>query len=181
MAFIKARYFRPAAVLAGVIGLSGAAIALYWFDPTGSSFFPRCPLHALTGIHCPGCGGLRAVHALLHLQLFDALAWNPLLVLLLPLGGWHFASLILRPNPLPAKRADAKVARRWLILLVGFAIVRNLPWYPCSLLAPHANHRVEANEVASAPSGEPREGRRPNLETAAVDAIETAKIDDGPR
>ena len=37
-----------------------------------------CLLHTLTGYYCPGCGGTRAVHALLHLQLLRSFCYHPL-------------------------------------------------------------------------------------------------------
>lgn len=37
-----------------------------------------CLLHAFTGYYCPGCGGTRAVYALLHLQLWRSFCYHPL-------------------------------------------------------------------------------------------------------
>lgn len=37
-----------------------------------------CPFRLLTGIPCPGCGGLRAAKALLHGEVLQALYINPL-------------------------------------------------------------------------------------------------------
>jgi hypothetical protein len=52
------------------------ALALLWrFEPQGQIFFPRCTFHQVTGLLCPGCGGLRATHALLHGELLAA--WRP--------------------------------------------------------------------------------------------------------
>ena len=51
-----------------VIGLAifvGIAL-LAWLDPTTSGVFPPCPIHAITGLHCPGCGSLRPTHQLLN-------------------------------------------------------------------------------------------------------------------
>ena len=65
---------------------SGAAAALailYFFDPSTSAIFPPCPTNALTKLHCPGCGTLRAMHALLHGDVKEALSQNILAVILL--------------------------------------------------------------------------------------------------
>ncbi len=70
------------------LGLGGAlvgAITLYSNDPTTSALFPPCPVFALTGLMCPGCGTLRALHALMHGDIGRAWAFNPLLVVTLPL------------------------------------------------------------------------------------------------
>lgn len=43
-----------------------------------------CPFHTLSGWPCPGCGMVRAVVALLHLDLDRALHYHPFSVLILP-------------------------------------------------------------------------------------------------
>jgi len=63
-----------------------AGVMLYRFPPAQYSFYPECPLHRLFGIQCPGCGATRALAALLHLHLSDALHANALFVCLLPLA-----------------------------------------------------------------------------------------------
>lgn len=80
---------------AGILGLGalGAVALLYVFDPATSRFYPPCPLHALTGLDCPTCGGLRAAHLLLHGQIRAAFQLNPLLFVALPVAG----ILALRP------------------------------------------------------------------------------------
>ena len=62
----------------------GAAAVLFFFDPAVTAAFPACPLHALTGLDCPTCGGLRAAHLLLHGQFRAAFAMNPFLFFALP-------------------------------------------------------------------------------------------------
>src|SRR5262245_57309498 len=64
-----------------LIGGACAAVAalIYFYDPATSSFYPSCPLRALTGLLCPFCGGLRAAHALLHGRVVEAAALNPFL------------------------------------------------------------------------------------------------------
>ena len=39
--------------------------------------FPPCLFHLATGYYCPGCGGTRAVSALLHGQLLRSFAFHP--------------------------------------------------------------------------------------------------------
>jgi hypothetical protein len=68
---------RGTMVLGGAV--AAAAVLIYVSDPASASFYPTCPLRALTGWLCPLCGGLRAVHALLHGHVLEALTLNPFL------------------------------------------------------------------------------------------------------
>ena len=52
----------------------------YFFDPTNSGWFPRCPLKQLTGYECAGCGVQRSFHSLLHLRFVEAFRYNALFV-----------------------------------------------------------------------------------------------------
>src|SRR5690348_15182815 len=89
-------------LLWAVPGVFGAAIFLFWFDPSQSALYPLCYFHRLTGLWCPGCGSLRALHQLLHGNLSAALHYNALLVLSLPLIawlGWRFARGVIARQP----------------------------------------------------------------------------------
>jgi hypothetical protein len=57
-----------------------AAAALFYQYVRGRVSLPAlpCVFHALTGYYCPGCGGTRAVYALLHFQLLRAFLYHPL-------------------------------------------------------------------------------------------------------
>ena len=68
-------------------GLAGVVV-LYLFDPTTAGFYPICPLHQATGLECPGCGTLRALHALTHGHLAEAWRFNAFFITLLPVGLW---------------------------------------------------------------------------------------------
>ena len=101
---------------------------LYWFNPAEVYFFPKCPLHALTGLYCPGCGTTRAVHYLLHGKLSEAFAMNPLMVLALPV-------LVL----LFFRRGWAQ--KTWVpwaafIILLSYGVLRNINMWPFILLSP---------------------------------------------
>ena len=113
---------------------------LYRVAPTEDSFYPRCLFHTATGLHCPGCGTTRCLHALLHGQLRQAFAYNALVLLALPFllfwaARWGLAfprGTPLRARPLP----------RWayVVLLgavLGFWVLRNLNVPPFDGLAPH--------------------------------------------
>ena len=65
-------------------GVGAATLLVAAIDPNEKGHYPTCPLLALTGIYCPFCGGLRAVHDLAHLDLAGALDRNPLAVIALP-------------------------------------------------------------------------------------------------
>jgi hypothetical protein len=116
-----------------------AAAVLYAFNPAVYSFYPRCLFHATTGLHCPGCGALRGAHEFLHGHWLTALRLNAFVFALLPgmLALWLARrwrrGQRLRPSPLTLSAAQAA----WcLAALLGFGILRNLPFYPFTLLAP---------------------------------------------
>lgn len=116
-----------------------ALFVLFVFNPANSSFYVPCPFHRLTGLYCPGCGSLRAIHQLLHGNLLAAFALNPLMVLSLPFLGYWFVScgvLALRKRPLVSVIIPSFWI--WLILLIIllFWILRNITLYPFALLAP---------------------------------------------
>jgi hypothetical protein len=51
----------------------------YFFNPTVSNFFPKCPFYIMTGLFCPGCGSQRAIHDMMHLNIFEAINHNALM------------------------------------------------------------------------------------------------------
>lgn len=71
------------------LGIAGAALRLR--DPHVSHSWGVCPLYALTGVYCPGCGGLRGVNDLTHGHLGAAASSNLLLVLAVPFAAYFFA------------------------------------------------------------------------------------------
>jgi hypothetical protein len=114
-------------VLAGLLAV--AAVLLFAYDPTCSTFFPPCPFHWLTGLNCPGCGSLRATHSLLHGHLGEAFGFNPLLVLSIPFLG----ALVLRGS----WAYNAWVPWMAFGVLLAYGVLRNIPVWPLVLLAPH--------------------------------------------
>src|SRR5580704_5941185 len=109
------------------------------FDPATSGLFPPCPLHYFTGLYCPGCGSLRALHQLLHGNLRAAWAMNPLTIVLLPFLSYGLISSVLfeiRGRGLPQPFLRAAWIRALCVVIVLFGILRNLPLHPFDWLAP---------------------------------------------
>ncbi|PSJ27296.1 hypothetical protein B7P34_18355 [Streptosporangium nondiastaticum] len=71
---------RIAAPLGVAGGLAAAAGYVAAVDPNRPGRYPACPLLRCTGLYCPGCGGLRGLHALTHGDLPGALGANALAV-----------------------------------------------------------------------------------------------------
>lgn len=125
--------------LAGVAGMSGAAFVAGYFDPSTAGFFPVCPLFALTGLACPGCGMTRGLHALLHGDVLTALDYNLILPGILFFFGYLFVSLILiavRGRGLNFKIFTPLVLWGFFGFAFVFTILRNLPYYPFNILYP---------------------------------------------
>lgn len=132
---------RGALLAFAAVGAAAGVFLLAAVPPTADSYYPRCHLHTLTGLHCPGCGTTRALHAALNGRLLQSLAYNALVVVVLPVVGWALVRSLRawvadRPAPPLTRRVD-----RWLWalagLMVAFAVARNLPWFPFTVLAPH--------------------------------------------
>lgn len=60
-------------ILAGIF-----IILLYLTDTDLRELVPPCTFHKITGFYCPGCGGTRAVHALLHGRILTSLKYHPI-------------------------------------------------------------------------------------------------------
>jgi len=126
-----------AALFIAAVGL----VLLRAFDPARSWIFPPCPVHYLTGCYFPGCGSLRAIHALLHGDVHRAWAMNPLTIVLLPFVAYGLFSEILvglRGRGLPQPRLSSSAIYALGCMIVLFGVIRNLPLVPFSLLAPGA-------------------------------------------
>lgn len=125
-------------VIYGLAALGGAAaiLALYRFNPVTSRFYPQCLLHSFTGLHCPGCGALRAAHALLHGHFRAAVAFNPLFVLLAPIGAGFCLVNRLRDKNWTASRIAPGLIWGLFAIIVLYAIARNIPFAPFTSLVP---------------------------------------------
>jgi hypothetical protein len=114
------------AVLVGIAFLSTTAI-LFFFDPSQHGFYPVCLLHATTGLQCPGCGSLRALHQLLHGNVVAAFKFNPLMVLAVPTAIIMALRLVVLKWRGQCARLEVPAVCVWGIvaLLIIFTLVRN--------------------------------------------------------
>ena len=107
-----------------VIGLVLAALLVALFPPTSSSFYPPCLLKSVTGLSCPGCGGLRALNAVVSGNFYEAHVLNPLVMLII---AYSLVRLVEGPRRFLAG-LEQKASYNWalILFLLGFTIVRNL-------------------------------------------------------
>ena len=116
----------PLATLAvGATALTTLAVR----DPEQPGHYPVCPFHAMTGLWCPGCGSLRAIHALAHGDLATALHRNVLVLpalayLAVAWVGWLAHSL---GKPRSSRVTPPSALWCVLVVVVAFAVLRNLP------------------------------------------------------
>ena len=111
---------------------AGATVAIGMLavvDPNQPGHYPTCPFLALTGLYCPGCGSLRAIHDLAHGDLVGALARNPLAVVAvvgLLAGYFVWTRRLWRAEP------RTWAAPAWLLygllgMVIAFWVLRNVP------------------------------------------------------
>ncbi len=109
----------------------------------GSGKTPPCLFYQFTGLHCVGCGAGRCFLALFHFRFYAAFRAQPLLFLSLPLLCYLalkfylefvFGKVIL---PFPKIRNRA-VGITVAVVVLGYWILRNIPYPPFSYLAPTA-------------------------------------------
>ncbi|MEU3314008.1 DUF2752 domain-containing protein [Streptomyces sp. NPDC048387] len=124
---------RARRLAAPVLTLAGAVAAFAYVgavDPNEPGHYPVCPLFRLTGVLCPGCGGLRSAHAFARGDLVAALGDNAVAVA----GYLVFAAFTalwlvraFRGGPVP--RIALRPGWWWATgtLVLGFSIIRNLP------------------------------------------------------
>ncbi|HQZ95673.1 MAG TPA: DUF2752 domain-containing protein [Pyrinomonadaceae bacterium] len=129
---------RIVAGLGAVVMVAGSGAVAY-FDPAKASLFPVCPLFALTGCACPGCGLTRGFHALFRGDIITALDFNALIPLWALICGWVTVSLVLlaiRGRGLYMWPTRPKFMYAFMVVLVTFGVLRNIPAWPLTILFP---------------------------------------------
>ncbi|MFF1375390.1 DUF2752 domain-containing protein [Streptomyces sp. NPDC058308] len=124
---VLTRLLVPAGLLASVAAAFAYVGAV---DPNEPGHYPACPLLRLTGVYCPGCGGLRSAHAFIHGDFAAALGANALAVA----GYVLFAALwtvwvvrTVRGRPVRIELGPVQLWGAGLLAAI-FTLVRNLPF-----------------------------------------------------
>ncbi len=101
--------------------------------------FP-CMFYKVLHLYCPGCGAGRAATALVHLDLLTAMRQNILFVIFcLPCAYYClkvYVAFVFGKDVIPWWDAPAPVYTAIGVIFVLFWILRNLPFFPFTLLAP---------------------------------------------
>jgi hypothetical protein len=133
---------RQARILHAVITLAALPGILIFsnFNPSVSRFYPPCLFHSLTGLYCPGCGMTRALFQLIHGHFIAAIHYNIFIVITTPLLAYVYFSMVAyaltgrRPR---GSKAHPVLIAVFMALVITFWILRNIPAYPFTWLAPH--------------------------------------------
>ena len=104
-------------------------------------YYPQCGFKKWSGYDCPGCGGLRATHALSHGRVVQAFRFHPGFVLSLPLVAYLIVIWIrewrrIGEMPVPLAHPECNRPLSWIaIIFLTFGVIRNIPIMPFSWLA----------------------------------------------
>ena len=127
-----------AAPLAVAAAAAGGCAVIWLADPTvPGGILPVCPTKALLGIDCPGCGSLRMIYSLLHLDVSSAVRYNALGVIAVLMLLWAYAAWVY--GRLAGRQVRSWQHLRWsapaaLILTLAWFVVRNLNFGPFAAL-----------------------------------------------
>lgn len=123
-------------LLAFVLVFGVTVIAV--FPPTDTPWYPKCTFKELTGFHCPGCGTARSLHALLNGRFLQAVVYNPFTVMALLYLIWEPINTgIARWRRRPKVPLATWAVWTFVLLMMVYGVLRNIPSPPFSSLAPH--------------------------------------------
>jgi hypothetical protein len=113
-------------------------VCIWLANPTvPGGILPVCPTKALLGIDCPGCGSLRMIYSLLHLDVTAALRYNAVALVAVLLLVWSFAAWTygrIAGRPVLSWQHLRWSAPAVLAVTLAWFVVRNLGFGPFSAL-----------------------------------------------
>ena len=104
---------------------AAAAVLLWRLLPVGLTAGRRmpCVFHMVTGFYCPGCGGTRAVAALLKGQLWRSFLYHPAVPYCAGIYLWFMVSHTLERAAGRRLRIGMRYRRRYLWILLGIVVI----------------------------------------------------------
>ncbi|MEV0619933.1 DUF2752 domain-containing protein [Nonomuraea sp. NPDC050404] len=116
----------------GVAAATGVVFAVVGtIDPNEPGHYPTCPFLWATGLYCPGCGTMRTIHALAHLDPVAALGLNPLAVVMVPFLLFWWGRWVVRAwqgRSRMTKLAHPAWLWAFIAIILVYWVVRNLPF-----------------------------------------------------
>ncbi len=115
-------------------------VTAYYFYYNSLGFLPnfQCVFNRATGLYCPGCGGQRAFHALLHGHILTAAHNNLLIFLVLPIVSIKLFEELIGKKIFSETFYSRKFLLPLLVFFILFSLLRNIPAEPFKYLAPIA-------------------------------------------
>lgn len=128
---------RPWTLLGSLVFL--ASIAAFLLQSKLLGLMPPCMFYKWTGLHCPGCGGRRCVMMLAQGRIADAFHMNALVMaIFLGFSVFFLRQIVVewKHGVVPPTVISSRFA--WTIVwgIIGFWVLRNVPFWPFTLLAP---------------------------------------------
>lgn len=129
---------RPWTLLSVLVSVAG--FVLLFTHERLLGLMPPCLFHRWTGCYCPGCGGRRCVMMMMQGRWLDALHMNALVPVTFFVFFFLLARETWRENTGRGLPFVMTPRRGWLVvaLVLGFWLLRNLPFPPFHCLAPYA-------------------------------------------
>lgn len=115
------------------IGLIAAAAAVFLYPMLRRVRLPPCWFQLISGYYCPGCGGTRAVRALLHGRLLQSAWYHPFV----PYAAFLYLYFMITQSVQRLSQGKLRVGMRYrnrlvwiaVALIIGNFIVKNLLHY----------------------------------------------------
>lgn len=114
---------------------------VYYFIYNISANNGLCSFKEITGLECPGCGGQRSIYHLLHGDVLQALHYNAFFIIAAPFLLYFYyigvrVYILKQEQYLKSFVFSSYFAYSLLIAVIVFFILRNIPLFPFTYLAP---------------------------------------------
>ena len=126
------------AITAAAAIFAAAALLYLYFTGEGEGAGIPCMFHQITGLYCSGCGSSRALRSILHFDFYQALRYNAIFTVGLPLLAAYFGALLVSYIRFGKDKISEKIPQWviWVFIATAliYGILRNIPTF--SFLAP---------------------------------------------